>query len=1420
MANGYEYTKGIEAKINTLLERNKDEVLLGIEEAYELTSLLLIHPNPGQYVIHFLVQRPLEDLSMIASMLPFVYNDAIQEIAQSNPREKTIYEDEFRSKVRDILLSIYQNRPTSELGNLPSQDKITEALSDFVNSPDWATSLSKIEKFPILLSLSTDFFICTGLIPATIDNNHAMVKSMSEHRELLSYCRRYGVKEVLKQRFPFLNPNKDLETQAKKIIMPLLFKMESEDYSIAEAWGYALSLIKKENTKMRANVSFAYIDYLESRIISDEIFYRAKDAVEVVLEELNNTDDDIEEKPALFAAAYQSLENIYAIRARQSLNIDDVNKAVEYGEKVFDCMDRMDSVPAALMARQQSNIAGNYIDKFNLLKEPDVLDEALYYLSDAYQVLKEDESDFYYFVCVSRLGFCYVQKYSLGKEIQDRDKAVHYLKAEIDITPSGSSENVNAQIQLGEFLVSCAQNYQDVSSIDDAIVLLEAGITETPKTDKNYWRYLTSLGSAYELKHDDSLDRQYLEKSIELSRNALKFCDDIHGKAGILHNISHSYLSLFLNHERSIEILEQSISLLQDSLDNLEHDDPERIQGLSSLGIANTEKYWITKKSEFLDQSVMYFMRALELSGDNQQRLEILPPLANCYRLRFEALRNEVDIEEALRIANNVIELINTTARGAHRHYAMMGEIYQAYYHYSQNPDFLQSAITFFNKAIESAAEIRASIKAEYLARLSRAYWDRYKLSGVPGDLIDQWRFIENAIKEFDNLGYRSADLYDDLAITFIELFRVFGRKEDLDRSLEYSKLAEEIGAKQGPHYSVYLNTLGVSLLENGRYKQDIKVLKRAISAFEKCLGLASDYREHLSATYANISSAYSQIFLLITNKEKKIDAIDKAIAYADLAVNTEDRNSRETIYRKLSQISFTFERFRVKGDFDDLLNSYKKLSPLWESLNSIIGEFPLSYQQYLQSNFSEAQLGTVMVAHEYSQTVEDINQKTDAMRNAMIYAEGNKSRALSSMMSRLSVEKMPGVDEKTIEKERLLLAQLRQIDQIEIVIYDRTRPFHDKDEVKTSAQNRAELIKKLNKVWDEIEGSSYQGSDYVQLRRNANFKWEEVAQLAKKIGKKGAIVSFALLNKESLAFVYRYGWKSPRAFMVKINDHEWKEIVSEIRSQVFDGMTQRENWHRKLSNWVDSIFSAIDDVDFVVMSTHRHAHAIPWAAIPYKGKPLGVKFAFCTIPSLNVLSKIVRYPREANIVYRKNLVIGNPLGDLPGAKNEAEIVGRLLKSSVLIGDKASIKKAKEMLPHAKYVHLATHAKYNFLNPLASSISLSDGNMFADDILRMEMKSELLIASACETGKGEVQVADEIIGLAHVLLMAGTKSVVASLWRISDSEPTVRFMETFYNSLQNGKSKAQALRDAMTKTYEQWPHSYYWAPFILMGDWQ
>jgi len=75
---------------------------------------------------------------------------------------------------------------------------------------------------------------------------------------------------------------------------------------------------------------------------------------------------------------------------------------------------------------------------------------------------------------------------------------------------------------------------------------------------------------------------------------------------------------------------------------------------------------------------------------------------------------------------------------------------------------------------------------------------------------------------------------------------------------------------------------------------------------------------------------------------------------------------------------------------------------------------------------------------------------------------------------------------------------------------------------------------------------------------------------------------------------------------------------------------------------------------------------------------------------------------------------------------------------------------------------------------------------------------------------------DELLGLARGFLYAGTPSLVVSLWRVNDRSTTL-LMQTFYEELLGGASKPRALRRAILRVKQEYPHPYYWAPFVLIG---
>ncbi len=131
-------------------------------------------------------------------------------------------------------------------------------------------------------------------------------------------------------------------------------------------------------------------------------------------------------------------------------------------------------------------------------------------------------------------------------------------------------------------------------------------------------------------------------------------------------------------------------------------------------------------------------------------------------------------------------------------------------------------------------------------------------------------------------------------------------------------------------------------------------------------------------------------------------------------------------------------------------------------------------------------------------------------------------------------------------------------------------------------------------------------------------------------------------------------------------------------------------------------------------------------------------------------------------------------------------------------------------------LHLACHGQFRPDNPLFSSLHLADGFVTVRDICAQKLQAEIVTLSACETGLNKIFAGDEILGLARGFLAAGAKSLVLSLWTVSDAA-TTDLMKDFYINLQRGASVAASLRAAQLNFIKKDAHPYFWSPFALIG---
>ncbi|MEP7340132.1 MAG: CHAT domain-containing protein [Acidobacteriota bacterium] len=148
-----------------------------------------------------------------------------------------------------------------------------------------------------------------------------------------------------------------------------------------------------------------------------------------------------------------------------------------------------------------------------------------------------------------------------------------------------------------------------------------------------------------------------------------------------------------------------------------------------------------------------------------------------------------------------------------------------------------------------------------------------------------------------------------------------------------------------------------------------------------------------------------------------------------------------------------------------------------------------------------------------------------------------------------------------------------------------------------------------------------------------------------------------------------------------------------------------------------------------------------------------------------------------------------------------------------------------------RYLHFATHGLLDTENPKLSALVLSlvdedgkpqDGFLRAHEIYNLNLPAELVVLSACQTGLGKEYKGEGLVGLTRGFMYAGAARVVVSLWNVND-RATAELMPRFYQKmLKEGQRPAAALRWAQVEMWrqKQWAAPYYWAAFVLQGEWK
>ncbi len=765
------------------------------------------------------------------------------------------------------------------------------------------------------------------------------------------------------------------------------------------------------------------------------------------------------------------------------------------------------------------------------------------------------------------------------------------------------------------------------------------------------------------------------------------------------------------------------------------------------------------------------------------------------------------------------------------------------------------AAFGFYTRSVEKYRSIGAyKDSGTILIKIAEVYRQigDYKASA-------QW--YEYALEESKEAG----DL-DGQSAALIRLGLLTWYMGDISASFRYGHQAEELLANiiRDPNAKAIGRVLllgetgamwGELLAQDGEPAQAISFLQARIGANETAAQGEATLRA-IAVDSVFLADAY----IRAGQYDKALESLKRAEAIAEKYKSPEI----VWVYTRMGEVR------EKQGDLEGAVRYYERAAEVLERLGAQqqLPGLQLSSREQTWGAYEDL---TRVCLKLYAKT-----PSTDLLSRAFVYHEKGKTRGLLDLLNEAGVRAREGVDPTLVQREERLRAKLSALQSaftdesisdlrktsLQQALIDQEAALREVHEKIAAANPKYESLSSP-KIAEIADIQAILGDDAVLLEYDLGPEFSGVGVVTNRAIHVYRLPSQDLINKALQEFLPTLRapliGKAEVDLHVKLAKELYLTLVGPVRSDI-------RNKHHIIIVPDDILyylpFEALIAADEV---PNRSTDSL--ASQAYLAKTYDFSYA----PSASVLVALERLeagkgsPRNALLAFGDPSLQSSPAPaqvalNTRGAYQEmgvaferlpysAEEVRRVaaaygIKSdsdSIYLGSKAT-KKTLMGLDLTQYhiLHFATHAvmgdEVKWINQPALILSpdltgqADDGLLKMSEIFNLRLNASLVVLSACETARGKLSRGEGIVGLTSAFLFAGSRSVVASLWNVND-ESTSFFMESFYTHLKSGVSEADALREARLETMRKQIRStvtgeqeslaspYFWAPFVLIGEW-
>ena len=781
------------------------------------------------------------------------------------------------------------------------------------------------------------------------------------------------------------------------------------------------------------------------------------------------------------------------------------------------------------------------------------------------------------------------------------------------------------------------------------------------------------------------------------------------------------------------------------------------------------------------------------------------------------ALREEAG--EKARVADSLLNIANV--RYAQGDYDLALESYQrALRQFEKVDDKLRCAIALNNIAV--------------------IHQDR-------GNYAEALRWLQKAVVLRETAGHK-----DGLLSSFSNIGDVYSDQGNYELALKYYGkglvLADELGNKKGA--ALLMERLGSVYRAEGKYRLALEQYGKS-HALRQALGHRAEVAETLNeigevhrlreqwkealAFYkkslslhtklgrkGGIATALRNIALVEFAQGRYARALQTSARAAALA---EKIGARETQWDALTTMG---RAHQALDQPDDARRALEKAIAIIEELRGQVAGDEQEKQRSFEKRVQPYRALVALLA---------ARRETEA---ALACAERAKARVLLDVLRSGRVDITKTLEPKEREHEQLLRSELNSLNT-QVTLARQRQPS---DETRLS-QLESHLRKARLEYEDFIQVlSAARPALRSQRGETPPITPAEASALVRNA--QTALLEFAVTEDATYLFVLTKdeGADQPTLKLYKLegNDSKMAEQVGQFRAQLA-GRDLGFQAHARLlhDRLLGEARAQLRGRTALVIVPDGPLWELPFQALRSPDHRYLIEdFEISYAPSLAVLREMaaLRGKRNSRAAVPLDLfAVANPRLSDPLPATEAEVEGlRQIygpgRSKVYLGEAAQEDKFKAEAAQFRVLHLATHGLLNNASPMYSQVVLAspaespneDGLLEAWEIMKLDLQADLVVLSACETGRGRISAGEGLIGLAWALFVAGSPASVVSHWKI-DSESTSNFMVEFHRQwMENGSAKAvspaEALRRAALRHLqsEKYWHPFYWASFVVLGD--